>query len=398
MIVGIDCYHDTSAGKRSIGALVASLNQKMTRLVSLRSTPGSLHLNIGVFPQAWFLFKRWFSRCVLQHRGQEIMDGLKSPFIGNACFLNLWKPESVTVSSVVNATWGLFFFVAALKEYLKCNSCLPSRIIVYRDGVGDGQLHSVASFEVQQILDSIKALGQDYTWVGFGFFFCVCFDDQWATPWRLSFAPVPRPKLTVVVVKKRISSRFFTLFGGKTSNPPPGTVIDTEVTRPEWWVTDTSVFREGFSAAGITCDVVYFYRYLPTDLWNPANFCHLLPGMISTSWARLFAVEASLQLTTTSSMTPVVWSLITCRDWPTSCATCTTTGRCVCVCVWAPVCQYLSVVACLTVMHILAVGDYQSARPLPVCPQTGFPCWPEHPQGAQRAAGQPPLLSLRMTG
>lgn len=34
MVVGIDCYHDTSAGKRSIGALVASLNQGMTRLVS----------------------------------------------------------------------------------------------------------------------------------------------------------------------------------------------------------------------------------------------------------------------------------------------------------------------------------------------------------------------------
>lgn len=35
MIVGIDCYHDTAAGKRSIGALVASLNQSMSRLVSV---------------------------------------------------------------------------------------------------------------------------------------------------------------------------------------------------------------------------------------------------------------------------------------------------------------------------------------------------------------------------
>lgn len=69
-------------------------------------------------------------------------------------------------------------------------------------------------------------------------------------------------------------------------------------------------------------------------------------------------------------------------------------GMCVCV----HLCQYLSVVTCFTAMRILAVGDYQSARPLPVCPQTGFPCWPEHPQGAQHAAGQPPLLSLRKTG
>ena len=34
MVVGIDCYHDTTSGKRSVGALVASLNQSMTRLVS----------------------------------------------------------------------------------------------------------------------------------------------------------------------------------------------------------------------------------------------------------------------------------------------------------------------------------------------------------------------------
>lgn len=34
MIVGIDCYHDISAGRRSIGALVASLNQSMSRYVS----------------------------------------------------------------------------------------------------------------------------------------------------------------------------------------------------------------------------------------------------------------------------------------------------------------------------------------------------------------------------
>lgn len=53
-------------------------------------------------------------------------------------------------------------FIAALKEYLKYNNCLPSRIIVYRDGVGDGQLQSVATFEVTQILESIKSLGEDY--------------------------------------------------------------------------------------------------------------------------------------------------------------------------------------------------------------------------------------------
>ncbi|KAG9354828.1 hypothetical protein JZ751_001541 [Albula glossodonta] len=149
MVVGIDCYHDSAAGKRSIGALVASLNMGMSR---------------------------WFSKCVMQDRGQEIMDGLK-----------------VALQE-------------ALKTWLKYNNCLPARIIMYRDGVGDGMLHSVVNYEVPQILDCIKALGQDYM-----------------------------PKLSVVVVKKRISSRFFARIDGKLSNPPPGTVIDTEVTRPEWY-------------------------------------------------------------------------------------------------------------------------------------------------------------------
>lgn len=50
-----------------------------------------------------------------------------------------------------------------------------------------------------------------------------------------------RPKLTVVVVKKRICSRFFARIDGKLTNPPPGTVIDTEVTRPEWYACVISI-------------------------------------------------------------------------------------------------------------------------------------------------------------
>uniref|UniRef100_A0AAQ6IAV7 Piwi domain-containing protein n=1 Tax=Anabas testudineus TaxID=64144 RepID=A0AAQ6IAV7_ANATE len=129
MIVGIDCYHDTIGGKRSIGALVASLNQSMSRK---------------------------FSKCVLQHKGRKSWTDLKIALTG------------------------------ALKDYLKFNNSLPSRIIVYRDGVGDGQLQGVVNYEVSQIIDSIKSMGHDYV-----------------------------PKLSVVVVvKKRISSRFFAHING----------------------------------------------------------------------------------------------------------------------------------------------------------------------------------------
>lgn len=43
------------------------------------------------------------------------------------------------------------------------------------------------------------------------------------------------PKFAVIVVKKRINSRFFLSDRNQVSNPPPGTIIDTEATRPEWY-------------------------------------------------------------------------------------------------------------------------------------------------------------------
>nr|XP_035950815.1 piwi-like protein 1 isoform X2 [Halichoerus grypus] len=105
MIVGIDCYHDTTAGRRSIAGFVASINEGMTR---------------------------WFSRCVFQDRGQELVDGLK------VCLQ------------------------AALRAWNSCNEYMPSRIIVYRDGVGDGQLKTLVNYEVPQFLDCLKSVGRGY--------------------------------------------------------------------------------------------------------------------------------------------------------------------------------------------------------------------------------------------
>ncbi|KAM6944761.1 piwi-like protein 1 [Lycodopsis pacificus] len=207
MIVGIDCYHDTLAGKRSIGALVASLNQGMSR---------------------------WYSKCVFQHKGQEIMDGLKLALCG------------------------------ALKDYLKFNSCLPSRIIVYRDGVGDGQLHSVVNYEVSQIIESIKSMGEDY-----------------------------EPKLSVVVVKKRINSRFFAQIHGKVLNPPPGTIVDSEVTRPEWY--DFYIVSQAVRMGSVSpthYNVVYDTSGLKPDHMQRLTYklCHMY-----YNWQGIIRVPAPCQ-------------------------------------------------------------------------------------------------------
>jgi aubergine-like protein len=43
-----------------------------------------------------------------------------------------------------------------LKRYHEENNCLPAKIVVYRDGVGDGQLDIVMDHEVSQLLDSFQ--------------------------------------------------------------------------------------------------------------------------------------------------------------------------------------------------------------------------------------------------
>ncbi|XP_038059144.1 piwi-like protein 1 [Patiria miniata] len=147
MVIGIDSYHDSSTRGRSVGGFVATLNDNLTR---------------------------YYSRCTFQHTGQELIDGLK------VCMQ------------------------AALRKYAEINKTLPDRVIIYRDGVGDGQLPAVVEHELPQIIDTFKTLG---------------------TNWN--------PKCAVIVVKKRINNRFFSVNGGKLNNPPPGTVIDSVVTKPD---------------------------------------------------------------------------------------------------------------------------------------------------------------------
>ena len=48
------------------------------------------------------------------------------------------------------------------------------------------------------------------------------------------FLVLHSPKFAWIVVKKNINTKFFLNQRGSLVNPPPGTVVDTEVTRKEW--------------------------------------------------------------------------------------------------------------------------------------------------------------------
>jgi len=149
MVVGIDVYHDSLVKGKSIGGFVASLNNYLTSYFST----------------------------ITEHKAKDEM-----------C-------QQLRIC-----------MTAALRKYNDVNQTLPDKIIIYRDGVGDGQLNEVKTVELEQIKQAIKGVHEGYD-----------------------------PKVAMIVVKKRISTRLFHDAGGQFSNPPPGSVVDTVVTRPEWY-------------------------------------------------------------------------------------------------------------------------------------------------------------------
>jgi len=148
MIIGYDTYHDSLHKGKSVGAVVASMNPSLTKFMSvahIHSTP------------------------------QQELEDLMCPAIAKA-----------------------------LRKYNELNNCLPGRIIMYRDGVGDGQIPYIVDHEIAAIKKS--------------------FMQAYKTEDKLKF--------TYIVVSKRINSRFFKM-NGQPSNPPSGTVVDDVVTLPE---------------------------------------------------------------------------------------------------------------------------------------------------------------------
>ncbi|XP_024940997.1 piwi-like protein Ago3 isoform X2 [Cephus cinctus] len=125
MVCGIDVFH-AGEGKSSHGSVagfVASLDKHLTT---------------------------WYSKVCIQTPRQELIDLLK------VCL------------------------VAAVNKYEKTNSRYPDRIVMYRDGVGDGQLDTVSRYEVNQLETAFSLIYPDY-----------------------------KPKMNVVVVQKRINTRLF---------------------------------------------------------------------------------------------------------------------------------------------------------------------------------------------
>ncbi|KOC68594.1 Protein piwi [Habropoda laboriosa] len=143
MVVGFDVCHDPSDKSRDFGALVASLDKNLTR---------------------------YFSAISAHTSGEEL---------SNEFSVNLTK---------------------ALHNYREMNKTLPSHILIYRDGVGEGQVPYVYEHEVEQIKSKLNSI----------------------------YGNPAAVKMAFVIVTKRINTRVF----HSQNNPPPGTIVDDVITNP----------------------------------------------------------------------------------------------------------------------------------------------------------------------
>ena len=88
MVIGYDTWHDTSKKDTAVGAIVCTLNQTLTKMISFTT----LHKN-----------------------GEELCSQFKS------------------------------HLMTAIEAYKSYNGSYPAKIIIYRDGVGDGQIEQLLS-------------------------------------------------------------------------------------------------------------------------------------------------------------------------------------------------------------------------------------------------------------
>lgn len=158
MVVGYDVCHDPADKSRDFGAMVASLDRSLTR---------------------------YYSAVAAHTTGEELSDEFG---------------ESLE---------------KAVLCYRSVNKVLPSHILIYRDGVGEGQVPYVYKHEVDDIKAKLNKLYGDPNTI----------------------------KLAFVIVTKRINTRLFY----NQNNPPPGTVVDDVVTNPlryDFFIVSQSV-RQG---------------------------------------------------------------------------------------------------------------------------------------------------------
>eukprot|EP01156_Anaeramoeba_ignava_P013760 Anaeramoba_ignava/a607479_110.p1 GENE.a607479_110~~a607479_110.p1 ORF type:complete len:790 (+),score=174.80 a607479_110:432-2801(+) len=137
------------------------------------------------------------------------------------------------------------FHKALDQYYLKNKGKPPGHLIIYRDGVTDPQIQLVLEKEIPQIQEGCRKCSPKY-----------------------------KPHITYVVVQKRIKTRFF----DGDNNPPPGTILDQDITTPnrfDFFLVPQKVNMGSATPVHFTC--VYDSANIPADALQEVTFqlCHL---------------------------------------------------------------------------------------------------------------------------
>lgn len=148
MVCGLDVYHAAHLGRKSVVGFCSSFNNSATK---------------------------YWSKSIVQEKGVEVC---------------------VQVQSMLENS---------LSRFQKTAGVYPHRLIFYRDGLGEKQLHSVAQLEIDQIKAALSTLGLEG---------------------KLQFV--------YIVVCKRINTRLFAQGELKDTfkNPIPGMVVNSHITDP----------------------------------------------------------------------------------------------------------------------------------------------------------------------
>ena len=125
-----------------------------------------------------------------------------------SCFkgeIALLRPQANRGAQMVIDESALFkaFTNLLLKYQNENNGKSPQKIIMYRDGVSDGQLQNAMSLEVRVMKEAFKKLQ------------------------RGGYSGIVEPKVTYLVCQKRHNIRFRDGSQRDNSNVLPGTVIDS---------------------------------------------------------------------------------------------------------------------------------------------------------------------------
>jgi eukaryotic translation initiation factor 2C len=183
-------------------------------------------------------------------------------------FLGQWPADFRIQESRKETISGLFaMFLGRLDLWEKKNRNLPENIIIYRDGVSEGQYQLLLDQELPQIRNACR---QKY--------------PAQATKTGL-------PKISIIVCGKRHHTRFYPTTeanADRSSNCEPGTVVDRGVTEVNGWdfFIQPHACLQGTARPGhyyVILDEIFRGRQVKAPLQNAAdsledltfNMCHL---------------------------------------------------------------------------------------------------------------------------